>query len=54
MDVISSFLIILSLSTITLGNAIFPIYIFLINLLVTSVILVRGRNKLKLVKVLKR
>ena len=54
MDVISSFLIILSLSTITLGNAIFPIYIFLINLLVTSVILIRGRNKLKLVKMIKR
>lgn len=47
MDVISSFLIILSLSTITLGNAIFPIYIFLINLLVTIVILIRGKKQVK-------
>lgn len=47
MDVISSFLIILSLSTITLGNAIFPIYIFLINLLVTIIILIRGKKQVK-------
>ncbi len=47
MDVISSFLIILSLSTITWGNAIFPIYIFSINLLVTIVILFRRKKIFK-------